>query len=156
MKIRPASLDDLCHIRGLLPYLVAFSVPKDRDAEDFWMGDYFLYKKILEGSQKDAFALVVEISGQIIATSLVSFRDEILSGKPSSHLEVIVVHPEHHGKGIAHKLMEASEALALEGGAFCMTLHAYHQNHRARSFYDKLDYCGEFLRYRKVLKRSKA
>ncbi len=156
MKIRKACSEDLSRIKLLLPHLVAFSVPKDREAQHFWMGDYFLYKRVLEGSQKNAFALVVEASEQIIATSLVSFRDEILSGGPSSHLEVLVVHPKYHGTGLAQKLMEACEGLALEGGAYCMTLHAYHGNHRARSFYEKLDYCGEFLRYRKVLKKSKA
>ena len=156
MKIREASREDLKTIKALLPYLVAFTVPEDRDSEDFWMSDYDLYQKIVEGSRKDGFALVVEVSNQVVGTALVSFRNEMLSGKPSSHLEVIVVHPEYHGTGIAQNLLEICENRALEGGAHCMTLHAYHQNLRARSFYEKLSYCGEFLRYRKVLKDTKA
>ena len=156
MIIREASREDLKTIKALLPYLVAFTVPEDRDSEDFWMSDYDLYQKIVEGSYKDGFALVVEVSNQVLATALVSFRDEILSGEPSSHLEVIVVHPDYHGTGIAQSLLEVCENKAKEGGAHCMTLHAYHKNMRARSFYEKLNYRGEFLRYRKVLQDSKA
>ena len=156
MKIREALTQDLESIKVLLPYLVAFTVPEDRDSGDFWMADYALYQKIIEGVRKDGFALVVEVSNQIVATALVSFRDEMLSGKPSSHLEVIVVHPEYHGTGIAKNLLKTCENRAREGGAQCMTLHAYHQNLRARSFYEKLNYCGEFLRYRKVLRETKA
>ena len=156
MKIREASTQDLESIKTLLPYLVAFTVPEDRDSGDFWVADYALYQKIIAGIRKDGFALVVEVSHQIVATALVSFRDEMLSGKPSSHLEVIVVHPDYHGTGIAQNLLEICENRAREGGAQCMTLHAYHQNLRARSFYEKLNYCGEFLRYRKVLRETKA
>lgn len=151
MKIRDAELSDLPSIRTLLPELVAFEVPAGRQAEEFWSGDYKIFKALLETGNHNGFALVVEVETKIVATSLVSFRKELLSEKPSSHLEVIVVHSDYRGTGLAGSLMQATENRALAGGAGCMTLHAYHQNLRARTFYDNIGFTGEFIRYRKEL-----
>ena len=150
MKIREAKLQDLPDIKTLLPLLVAFDVPQGRNSGDFWQGDYLFYSDLLEKKRSDGFALVAQKADRIIATSLVSFRKELLNGKPSSHLEVIVVHPDFHGTGLGAKLLHETELIAKTSGAACMTLHAYSENFRARAFYDKHNYTGEFIRYRKV------
>ena len=156
MKIREAQLQDLPDIKSLLPLLVAFDVPEGRKSGDFWEGDFLFYSDLLEKKRADGFALVAQKDHLIIATSLVSFRKELLNSEPSSHLEVIVVHPDYHGTGLGAELLHKTELKAKAYGAACMTLHAYSENFRARAFYDKHNYTGEFIRYRKVFDKFTA
>ncbi|MDP9936008.1 GNAT family N-acetyltransferase [Paenarthrobacter nicotinovorans] len=61
----------------------------------------------------------------------------VLSALPSTELSKCYVHPDHHGKGAASRLIHASLALATDKGAAGVWLGVNSQNAKAIRFYEK-------------------
>jgi len=60
-----------------------------------------------------------------------------LSLSPTVELSKCYVHPDHHGAGVAHALMEASLSVAQTLGAAGIWLGVNQQNGRARAYYER-------------------
>jgi len=56
---------------------------------------------------------------------------------PTIELSKCYVHPDHHGAGVAHRLMTASLDVARDRGAHGMWLGVNQQNARAQAFYTR-------------------
>ncbi|GIG22189.1 N-acetyltransferase [Cellulomonas chitinilytica] len=56
---------------------------------------------------------------------------------PTIELSKCYVHPDHHGSGVAHRLMAASLDVARDRGAHGMWLGVNQQNARAQAFYTR-------------------
>lgn len=93
--------------------------------------------------------------GKVIGASIVSYKPELLNGKASAHLEVMVVDKDVEGQGVASALMKHAQKMAAINGARSMSLHVFATNTNARTFYEKHDFDGELMRYSKPLKSRK-
>ena len=154
-SIRTATAADVPAIVELFPRLADFDVPEHRQPQELWAGDLELFNRWVDGHQLDCFVLVGSTTDeQILGMALVRLRPDMLSGRPSSHLEAIAVAPSAHGSGLGTQLIEVCEGQARKRGALSMTLHVFENNLRARKFYEKLGFTVEILRYRKDLTRS--
>lgn len=150
--IRTATHKDIDAIVTLLPRLADFDIPAGREAADLWMGDRDMLIAWAEGKRDDVAVFVaIDTHGTIIGVSALSLRKEMLSGKPSSHLEVVALASEAEGQGIGRQLVDSAEQYATSHGAQSMTLHVFATNRRARQLYEKMDYDGELIRYSKTL-----
>jgi len=77
---------------------------------------------------------------------MVTIREELLSHRPSAHLETIIVSPAARGQGLGRRLLQRAERRAAELGAQSLSLHVFSANRRARSLYRSHGFDEELLR----------
>ena len=146
-QYRPAKLEDYDQLLLLLPQLADFEIPIKRMARDLWEGDAKLLKTILEQQSSVTFAdVALDERSTIQGLIMVTVREELLSHKPSAHLETIVVAPKARGQGLGRRLLERAENRAAKLGARSLSLHVFSTNIRARSLYQSHGYEEELLR----------
>lgn len=151
-RLRDATPADLEAILALLPRLAAFELPPRRVAEHLWVGDADLLRAWARGEVPEGLVLVAETGdGTIAGVAFTRYREELLSHRPSAHLEVLVVRPGHEGRGLGRALVEETERRVRAGGAESLSLHVFAANTRARALYQHLGYDGELIRYLKHL-----
>ncbi len=155
--IRVATPDDLDSIVALLPRLADFKLPAGRNADDLWSGDRALVMAWADGHRPDVGCYVAtdhsEHPEQITGVAVVSLKPEMLSGKPSSHLEVLAVAKTAEGTGLGARLLQTAEQYAIDNDAESMTLHVFNVNKKARRLYEKAGFDDELIRYSKPLHR---
>ena len=145
--IRPATWGDLAPMKDLLPELADFDIPPKRASEDLWQGDAQLLEDALQGNAENTFAHVaVAQDGRIVGLTLITMRDELMSHKPSAHLEAIVVSPTSRGTGLGRSLLAHAEEAVMQRGARSLSLHVFAANHRARGLYNAEGFDAELIR----------
>lgn len=150
--IRDARADDSGPIRDLLPRLAAFEIPRRRNPEELWRGDEKILDGWLAGTEPDCFIRVaVDGDELILGCIILRLRPELLSARPSAHLEVIVLASAAEGRGIGKALITEAERIAAERGAETLSLNVFASNTRARGLYERMGYDGELIRYIKDL-----
>jgi GNAT superfamily N-acetyltransferase len=122
-----------------------------RDADDFpaliaacW-AQYPGLVVDLDGEDRDLRALATYYStGALWAAEA---NDEVLGMIATRPLEAgtweicrVYVHPEHHGSGLAHRLLDTAEAHAIAAGATRLELWSDTRFDRAHRFYEKRSY----------------
>lgn len=150
VSVRAARAEEFAALSVLLPRLADLDVPAQRNPEDLWRGDLALLQAWSTGDRDDIHVLVAEIAEQPVSPAglaMVRLAPEPLSGVPSAHLDVLAVAAAAERRGIGAALMAASEALARERGATCMTLHVIDSNDRARRLYERAGFAAEVVRY---------
>ena len=148
-QIRSATLADRTALRELLPELAAFDIPPQREPGHLWESDADLLEAVLRGEASNSFVDVAESLGDlshIMGFVMVSMRDELLSHRPSAHLEAIVVRPDARGAGVGRQLMAHTEREVRRRGAESLTLHVFSRNQRARRLYDAAGFDSELIR----------
>ena len=149
LRIREATRADRDALFALLPQLADFEIPAQRDPHQLWEGDGELLDQILSGTVSSSFVDVAESvnsESKILGFVMVTLREEMLSHRPSAHLETIVVHPEAQGVGLGRRLMSHTEQKVKTLGAESLTLHVFRANHRARALYEKQGFDSELIR----------
>ena len=150
--IRPAVFAELEAICELLPRLADFELPAGRVPEHLWQGDEKIIRAWATGSERGCLLNVAEGEAKkLLGVAMCRLRDELLSGEPSAHLEILMVAKDAEGRGIGKQLIAATEHSARAHGAKSMTLNAFRTNTRARRLYEQLGYDGELIRYIKPL-----
>ncbi|MBI3895690.1 MAG: ribosomal protein S18-alanine N-acetyltransferase [Acidobacteria bacterium] len=85
--------------------------------------------------QHGAFALVAEISGQVVGFILAHRR-----GRQWGHIITIDVHPQFQHQGLGARLMELAEQRLSKSGAIRLLLEVWVENRIAIQFYEKRGY----------------
>ena len=146
-EVRNATPADGDAMMALMPRLADFDVPTSRNPQDLYRDDARLLQRWLDGEEACLVQVAANGEGTVLGFTLARLRPELLSHRPSAHLEAIAVDTSAEGKGVAKALLDAAEANAKAQGALSMTLHVFASNTRARSFYEHLGYDGELMRY---------
>jgi ribosomal protein S18 acetylase RimI-like enzyme len=136
---------------ALMPRLADYDIPPSRDPRDLWRHDVATLKEWLSGDPDCIVHVAVDSEGEVLGLALVRMRPELLSEKPSAHLEALALDRRAEGRGIARALLDRAEHAAREKGALTMTLHVFTVNERARRLYERAGYDGELMRYIKHL-----
>ncbi len=147
ITLRPASPADIDDILEMMPRLAMFDLPPDRNPDDLWRHDAAMARRWADGEAPYCRMQVAEIGGRIVGIVMVSLRPELLSERPSAHIEAVAVSDRFEGKGIGHRLMDAAEQDAQAQGAESITLHVFANNERARALYERRGFDGELMRY---------
>lgn len=151
-SIRDAVPGDAEAIRALMPRLAAFDIPSRRDPEELWRGDEQILDGWRAGSEPDCrICVAVDEEDTVVGAVMLRLRPELLSSRPSAHLEVLVLAEQAEGYGIGKALMREAERVARDRGALTLTLTAFAANTRARGLYESMGYDGELIRYIKEL-----
>jgi len=87
----------------------------------------------------------------VIGVAAVSLRNDLISGNPSAHLEVLVIDKSAEGKGLGKQLLQLVENHATQSGASNLTLTVFANNKRARKLYEQSGLEAETMRYNKWL-----
>jgi tRNA (guanine37-N1)-methyltransferase len=92
----------------------------------------------------DRSVLVADEDGTLVGYTMLVFTPPVdpdvvrsLTLTPTAELSKCYVHPDHHGAGVAHALMESSLSVARAHGATGIWLGVNQQNARARAFYER-------------------
>ena len=148
-KIRSGGERDRSILLSLLPELADFEVPEGRNPRHLWEGDGELLAKVLVGEAPNTFIDVMEGTAEepeLVGFVMVTLREELLSHRPSAHLETILVHPKARGRGLGRQLMAHVESKVRDLGAESLTLHVFSNNHRARALYSQRGFDSELIR----------
>ncbi len=151
--ITPANVGDLEGIESLLPRLADFDVPAHRNPDHLWQGDREIIRQWASGTRSD-MDIIVALTTEartILGVAVITTRNELLSGEPSAHLEVLALAKSAEGFGIGSALMQESETVAASRGARSLSLHVFANNTKARALYERQGFDGELMRYYKPL-----
>lgn len=148
--IRLAIPADMDAIKLLLPRLAEFELPPGRASRELWRGDLEMFLQWASGQRADLSVFVAQQQGlEIAGLAAVSLRDDLISGKPSAHLEVLVINKSAEGQGLGTRLIQRVEEHSKNSGALNLTLTVFATNQRARKLYEKSGLEAETMRYNK-------
>lgn len=139
MIVRSASASDAAALAELAAYTFADTFAAQNRPEDI---EAYLAKTYGEALQRreiedpSIMTLLVEDGGALVAFAQLRRSD---SKHGQVELARFYVHREHHGRGIAQRLMDASVDAARELGGATLWLGVWEHNERAIRFYEK---CG--------------
>jgi ribosomal protein S18 acetylase RimI-like enzyme len=158
MTIRPAHPDDRDFVLALADRLVSFEVPAFRSKEEFADGDRRALAAWFERLQDDSPAearsaeadealFIAELDGQPAGCAYLVTLVDFFTERPHAHLSVLAVTAEAEGKGVGSALLDHCQAWARQRGSDHLTLNALVSNARARAFYERRGFAGEYIRY---------
>ena len=153
--IRSADLDDLALLLKFEQAIIEAERPFDdtiRSGPDVRYYD-------LEGliTSNDAEVVVAEVDSTIVGSGYARIErsDTYLKHEEHSYLGFMYVVPEHRGKGVNKKIVEALEAWTLAQGVTEMQLEVYFDNGAAIKAYEKSGYAPLILTMRRGLDEEK-
>ena len=152
-RIESGEPEQIEEMLALFPRLADFDIPVRRSAEDLWAGDAELLRKWAAGQIEGCVVLVALTEDKVKGVAFARLRPELLSHRPSAHLEAIAVDEDHEGRGVGKKLMTEVESQCAELGAESLTLHVFRVNQRARKLYAARGFDEELIRCIKPLSR---
>lgn len=150
--LRPARPADGPALLALLPELADFPLPPWRTAAQVANADTRILLEALTRGDRTSCVLVAEdpdgsVAGFVFSTT----RQDYFTGKPHAHIEVVVVRAAARGRGLARRLIDATETWARERGYASVTLNVFASNRRADTVYQRLGYRPETVHYIKPL-----
>ncbi|HSB53711.1 MAG TPA: GNAT family N-acetyltransferase [Gemmatimonadales bacterium] len=150
--IRPGRAADAPALLALLPELADFPLPAWRTASQVANADAGILLAAITRDDQTSCVLVAEdpdgsVAGFIFSTT----RQDYFTGKPHTHIEVIVVRQDARGRGLSRRLIDATEAWARARGHSNVTLNVFATNQRAGAVYQRLGYEPETVHYIKPL-----
>jgi ribosomal protein S18 acetylase RimI-like enzyme len=151
MNIAAATHEDLAAVLALVPRLSATGVPPGRDAAQIEASDtQSIVRALTQASAGEALLIAAE-GGELLGLVHIKTVVDYFSQQPIAHVSDVVVAASAEGRGIGKALMHAAEDWAREQGYPMIQLHVLVGNDRARSMYERLGYCAEWLKYIKRL-----
>lgn len=109
-------------------------------------------------NSEHAHLLVCEDGGEVLATALVCFcQDVMFDNQPFALVENVVVSADYKREGIGKSMMDFIEAICLEQGCSKIMLQTSSENRNARDFYTAMGYDPNvktgFVKYRRYFSR---
>ena len=128
ISIRPATLDDLDLLLEFEQAIIDSERPFDVTLRSGPDVHYYDLAELI--SSADAEVLVAELDSTIIASGYakITASDEYLVHRTHSHLGFMYVVPEHSGKRINKKILDALERWSRSKGIFEIRLEVYEVN----------------------------
>lgn len=152
MTIRPAQPADRDFVLALADRLVSFDVPVFRSKEEFADGDRRALAAWFNRLPDDEALFIAELDGHRAGCAYLVTLVDFFTERPHAHLSVLAVTAEAEGRGVGSALLDYCQAWARQRGSDHLTLNALVTNARARAFYERRGFAGEYLRYLLPLK----
>ena len=151
IAIRSAKLSDMDRLLDLERALIDAERPFDETIRDGDDVRYYDLEALI--NSPDAELLVAELDSEILGTGYARLEvsEPYLRHDKHSYLGFMYVVPEHRGKGINKKIIEALEAWSLSKGVTEMQLEVYAGNAAALKAYEKSGYESLLITMRKSL-----
>jgi RimJ/RimL family protein N-acetyltransferase len=124
--------------------------PFDSTLKDGEIHYYDLEKMI---TAPDVEVIVAELDGEIVGSGYarILIPKNYLKHAKYCYLGFMYTKPEHRGKGVNNKVLEALKAWALSQGIRELRLEVYHENQPALKAYEKAGFKGNLLEMRLAL-----
>jgi GNAT superfamily N-acetyltransferase len=152
IDIRPASPKDRTFIQQLVPRFLEPGAPNGRDESQiihailnemsqFWRS----------GNGAEGFFIAEDLSGKPLGFILLTSEIDFFTQEKHGHIADLAVVSTAEGQGIGQALMQFAETWAKSQNYPFLTLNAFPQNQRGRSFYTQLGYQEDLIKYLKRL-----
>ena len=151
--IRPAQPTDRDFVLSMADRLVSFDVPAFRSKAEFAEGDRRALAEWFCQTKPDEALFIAELDGQPAGCAYLVTLVDFFTERPHAHLSVLAVTAEAEGRGVGSALLDYSQAWARQRGSDHLTLNSLVSNARARAFYERRGFAGEYIRYVLPLKR---
>lgn len=151
--IRPAQPTDRDFVLSMADRLVSFDVPAFRSKAEFAEGDRRALAEWFRQTKPDEALFIAELDGQPAGCAYLVTLVDFFTERPHAHLSVLAVTAEAEGRGVGSALLDYSQAWARQRGSDHLTLNSLVSNARARAFYERRGFAGEYIRYVLPLKR---
>ena len=151
--IRPAQPTDRDFVLSMADRLVSFDVPAFRSKAEFAEGDRRALAEWFRQAKPDEGLFIAELDGQPAGCAYLVTLVDFFTERPHAHLSVLAVTAEAEGRGVGSALLDYSQAWARQRGSDHLTLNSLVSNARARAFYERRGFAGEYIRYVLPLKR---
>ena len=147
VAIRAAVAADRDFVLALADRLVSFEVPAFRSKETFADGDRRALAEWFRQPKPDEALFVAELDGHPAGCAYLVTLVDFFTERPHAHLSVLAVTAEAEGRGVGSALLDYSQAWARHRQSDHLTLNALVTNARARAFYERRGFAGEYIRY---------
>ena len=158
VAIRAAVAADRDFVLALADRLVSFEVPTFRSKAEFAEGDRRALAARFERLQDDSLAaarsaeadealFIAELNGHPAGCAYLVTLVDFFTERPHAHLSVLAVTAEAEGRGVGSALLDYCQVWARQRGSDHLTLNALVTNARARAFYERRGFAGEYIRY---------
>ncbi len=156
ITIRPAILADLEILLAFEQAIIETERPFDETIRSGSDVSYYDLETLIKSA--DAKVLVAEVDSLIIGSGYARIErsDSYLTHAEHSYLGFMYVVPEHRGKGVNKKIVEALETWTLAQGVTEMQLEVYFDNLAAKKAYEKSGYAPLILTMRKELRKEES
>ena len=151
--IRPAQPTDRDFVLSMADRLVSFDVPAFRSKAEFAEGDRRALAEWFRQAKPDEGLFIAELDGQPAGCAYLVTLVDFFTERPHAHLSVLAVTADAEGRGVGSALLDYSQAWARQRGSDHLTLNSLVSNARARAFYERRGFAGEYIRYVLPLKR---
>ena len=146
--VRRATLDDVSALVDVAALTFPLACPPYHSAENIraHIDAYLSHDRFVEYVSNDDFTLfAADMAGSIIGYVLIDYRVStepdvstlLADARPVAELSKLYVHPEFHGVGIAHVMLDQALADAGLRGIRAVWLTVAQSNARANAFYEK-------------------
>src|SRR5688572_28660263 len=149
--IRQANVDDLQLLLEFEQAIIESERPFDETIRCGPDVHYYDLEALL--ASPDAEVVVAELDSEIIGSGYARIEnaESYIKHRKHSYLGFMYVVPEHRGKGINKKIVEALEAWTRSRGVTEMKMDVYSENSVAIRAYEKSGYTGLILQMRREL-----
>lgn len=150
LHIRKATINDLEELLTFEQGVIRAERPLDPTLKEDPVRYYDIEKMI---GAPNVELLVAEFEGAIIASGYARIEDSKLFYQHPKHvyLGFMYVVPEHRGKGVNKKIIEALESWSLKNNITEIWLDVYHNNEAAIKAYERAGFSRYILSMRKEL-----
>ena len=90
----------------------------------------------------DAFSFLAYVGGRPVGLLNAFEGFSTFAAAPLLNVHDVVVHRDYRGRGIAHRLLEAAESLAIERGCCRLTLEVLTANRPAIALYERFGFAS--------------
>lgn len=154
MIIREAKIEEIETLLEFEQGIVAAERPFDSTLKDGEI-HYYDLAKLIESTLSVVF--VVELDGELIGSGYALEKEakDYLKHEHYAHLGFMYVKPEHRGKGVNQKVLDALINWAKEHGLTEIRLEVYNENLSAIKAYEKAGFTPNLLEMRMEIVEEK-